>query len=411
MEIKIRATRTRVLAVALVGALAAGGGALAVTSDDYTDASGAYHACVNKTNGQVRVVRPNAACRVPETRIEWNKTGPRGAKGEQGDRGPQGPAGPRGPEGPAGPQGEKGENGETGAQGLAGPQGPAGPQGATGPQGPVGPQGPAGPAAATPPQPYSGNFYVTIGNDTWRATGLSGCRPVIGQPPEPCRITFTNYPAPLEAWVRDAFNGGNVLRDVTLRDVHIQTGNTLRQFELDDAFISEFVVGELDASSSDPAELTVVVTPATLTPTQPAPVTSTIPPSSTRPLQQNRFTVDIPGIAAQQMAGVGAISVKWPTISTPSGAAPGAPAYAAFAFKASPTAGATLVGDLQAWSDTALNGAPATKSGTLELLKGDLSTAILTVTLQNLTPVAVIDSFAVANRISLLVAPTAVGVS
>jgi hypothetical protein len=78
------------------------------------------HACVNKQTGAVRIVATAANCKVTETAVTWNQTGPQG---------------PQGPQGVAGPQGPKGAQGAQGPQGTQGPQGPAGPQG---PQGPAG---------------------------------------------------------------------------------------------------------------------------------------------------------------------------------------------------------------------------------------------------------------------------------
>src|SRR5918999_6477606 len=49
------------------------------------------HACVNQSNGTIRIVAANGSCRAHENALDWNITGP------------QGPAGPRGPAGPQGP--------------------------------------------------------------------------------------------------------------------------------------------------------------------------------------------------------------------------------------------------------------------------------------------------------------------
>ncbi len=78
------------------------------------------HACVNKQTGALRIVPAGTTCKVTESAVTWNTTGPQGPVGPAG---PQGPAGPAGPKGPAGPQGQQG------AQGQQGPQGPQGPPG------------------------------------------------------------------------------------------------------------------------------------------------------------------------------------------------------------------------------------------------------------------------------------------
>ncbi len=142
-------------------------------------------ACVNQTNGQVRIVKPWGTdpecippaqfngtgtkcteggqfdCKTNEFFLELNTKGP---KGDKGDPGPAGPQGPKGDPGPAGPQGEMGLTGPQGLQGdmgvagpkgdvgLTGPKGDKGDPGAAGPQGPKGdpgPKGDAGEAGAT----------------------------------------------------------------------------------------------------------------------------------------------------------------------------------------------------------------------------------------------------------------------
>src|SRR5262249_34291248 len=90
-------------------------------------------ACVS-SNGEIKLVAPNATGKNNEALVVWNVAGP------QGMIGPAGPAGPAGPIGPIGPQGP---------QGPGGPAGPRGPVGLTGPQGAAGPQGPAGALAFT----------------------------------------------------------------------------------------------------------------------------------------------------------------------------------------------------------------------------------------------------------------------
>jgi|GEM_PF-1990878 len=118
-------------------------------------------ACVQKDNGQVRVVATNVECKRSEVRVQLVQApqiilGPQGPMGPQGPAGPTGPAGPMGPAGPAGATGATGPAGPTGPQGLKGDVGPIGPAGATGPTGPIGPQGIAGPTGLTGPAGATG---------------------------------------------------------------------------------------------------------------------------------------------------------------------------------------------------------------------------------------------------------------
>jgi hypothetical protein len=68
--------------------------------------SNVIHACVNTTNGQVRIVDSAANCKNSEVPVSWNVTG---SPGPSGPPGPAGPAGAPGAAGPAGPSGVTGQ--------------------------------------------------------------------------------------------------------------------------------------------------------------------------------------------------------------------------------------------------------------------------------------------------------------
>jgi hypothetical protein len=128
----MRLRRRRVLLVALPLALVAGV-ALAAQPSGRRPSNAVINACVKKGSGQVRVVRPGAACRKKESPLSWNAQGPAGPRGAAGPTGAPGATGPPGPPGPAGPAGPKGDTGARGATGASGPKGDAGPQGPPGP--------------------------------------------------------------------------------------------------------------------------------------------------------------------------------------------------------------------------------------------------------------------------------------
>ena len=67
----------------------------------FADTGGVIFACVNNTNGDVRIVAQQVSCKNNETAAHWNILGPQGPPGPQG---PAGPAGPQGPPGQSGPQ-------------------------------------------------------------------------------------------------------------------------------------------------------------------------------------------------------------------------------------------------------------------------------------------------------------------
>ena len=68
------------------------------------------HACVQRSSGLTRIVRPGESCRASEKLVVWDVAGPAG---------PQGPAGPHGLDGPAGPPGSEGPAGSPGLSGSA----------------------------------------------------------------------------------------------------------------------------------------------------------------------------------------------------------------------------------------------------------------------------------------------------
>ena len=83
-------------AVALTAGVALG---TTLVASEYTDAEGRYHACVQRENGNVRIVVPGAACRETESAIDWNQRGPQGPPGPAGAQGAPGPQGPPGADG------------------------------------------------------------------------------------------------------------------------------------------------------------------------------------------------------------------------------------------------------------------------------------------------------------------------
>jgi hypothetical protein len=56
-------------------------------------ADSTIYACVNDTNGNVRIVGVMTPCKTGESQTQWNVQGPAGSPGPAGATGPQGPAG------------------------------------------------------------------------------------------------------------------------------------------------------------------------------------------------------------------------------------------------------------------------------------------------------------------------------
>jgi hypothetical protein len=121
------------------------------------DTGGVIRGCYNTSlahgnpTGGLRVIdtsKPNGTCASWETPLNWNQTGPTGARGPTGAPGPKGTTGARGATGAKGVTGPKGA---TGAKGATGVRGPSGAKGATGARGPTGADGQSGVTGATGP--------------------------------------------------------------------------------------------------------------------------------------------------------------------------------------------------------------------------------------------------------------------
>lgn len=69
------------MVVALVGVVIGLGGVAFAT---IPDSSGTIHACIGKSNGNLRAVEATADCRTNETAIGWNQEGPPGPPGPPG---------------------------------------------------------------------------------------------------------------------------------------------------------------------------------------------------------------------------------------------------------------------------------------------------------------------------------------
>ena len=87
----LRGRRTLALSVTALAAVVAAGTTYATTGglSGIPDGGGVFHACVNNTSGEIKLVTATTSCPTGASPVSWNQTGPRGA---------QGPAGPSGAE-------------------------------------------------------------------------------------------------------------------------------------------------------------------------------------------------------------------------------------------------------------------------------------------------------------------------
>ena len=87
MRRRLSGVLSAVLLIGLAVAIGAGVG-IAMAEDEV------LHACVKKSNGQLRLVAGAGKCDQSESYVFWNKQGPQGLPGEDGEPGQPGPPGP-----------------------------------------------------------------------------------------------------------------------------------------------------------------------------------------------------------------------------------------------------------------------------------------------------------------------------
>ena len=129
------------------------------------------YACVTVNFKTLNLTTKNGKCKRGETKISWNRKGPRGKKGAKGKRGPVGAQGPKGAKGSAGARGATGAQGPAGTSGATGAQGQAGTSGATGAAGATGVTGVAGAPGTTGATGATGTEGATGATGETGATG------------------------------------------------------------------------------------------------------------------------------------------------------------------------------------------------------------------------------------------------
>lgn len=135
------------------------------------------YACVTGRFSTLNLSSRRAACPAGQTKISWNRKGPRGKRGTAGARGARGAAGPAGQRGPGGVTGATGPIGATGAAGANGQTGTTGATGAAGTNGQTGATGATGATGTTGATGVDGQTGATGATG---ATGLTGSTGVTG---------------------------------------------------------------------------------------------------------------------------------------------------------------------------------------------------------------------------------------
>ncbi len=80
-------TRSVVITLGIVAALAVGGDAFASSGITAPAANGKVYSCYSATTGAIRVVNASTKCRRGERRLAWNQTGVRGPAGKPAPNG------------------------------------------------------------------------------------------------------------------------------------------------------------------------------------------------------------------------------------------------------------------------------------------------------------------------------------
>jgi hypothetical protein len=103
----------------IAAATAAGLAAAAIAYGQIPGPDGVIHGCYVKSGGSLRVIDSAGKCKSTETSLNWNQSGPTGARGATGPKGAMGATGPAGPTGPKGATGPIGPTGPNGADAIS----------------------------------------------------------------------------------------------------------------------------------------------------------------------------------------------------------------------------------------------------------------------------------------------------
>jgi hypothetical protein len=97
----VRGRRALAICIVALIAVVAAGTTYATTSglNGIPDQGGVFHACVNNTSGETKLVTATTSCPTGTSAVSWNQAGTRGPQGPAGAAGEQGQQGPAGPSG------------------------------------------------------------------------------------------------------------------------------------------------------------------------------------------------------------------------------------------------------------------------------------------------------------------------
>ncbi len=402
------------LVVALVGTSTIGFAAATTT--------GVINACVNKA-GEVRIIvsspsrsdgddsdHPLTSCGKNETLLTWNVQGIAGATGATGATGPTGATGAAGQTGATGDTGPAGPTGPTGPTGIAGPTGPSGADGATGATGATGPRGATGPAAGaptpTPPLPYSGGtgalrFQLEFDGvaEAVPVNTFAGCyEKVLALEYEDCYFETLLPQQQILGWLNATMQGTNVTRDVTVVQIDFN-GVVLKRIRIPNAFMSEFRVTDLDATSNERLEFAFTLVPDALQVSTGG--TPKSPPGGTQKvLLRRNFTASVAATRLTGLVGIAGLHVSVPKLpSTPTASgrlqfAPGTPVVDDIRMDVgSGSSAGTTATYIDAWTNVIAGGTNDRRSIRIALLDGTLQSELVIIQIASASPIGALPPY------------------
>jgi hypothetical protein len=182
-------------------------------------------------------------------------------------------------------------------------------------------QGPAGPggtsAQAAPPPNYSGIFRLQFNNTGLVITldSVGGCfDKLVAAEYEDCYLSTRVLSADLISWLHDSITGSNVLRDVTLVQMDSQGLAEVSRTSINNGFLRDFAISDLDAGSNTSGTLSFVVVPGTL---QTFPSSNNASAVNAPLFRVANFSVDIPGVDGSRISAVRGLHLTVPKIPIP----------------------------------------------------------------------------------------------
>jgi hypothetical protein len=294
--------------------------------------------------------------------------------------------------------------------------------GATGSTGSQGPPGPPGPPAGPPPQPYSApnvTFSLQIGGGpSFALDAVRGCFQKqfrVGRTEdsfEDCHFTIEPVPSDVMTWLDASADAtsprSSRVKDLKLRAIHTNTTTgvvgVVRHFLIEQAFIAQARFSLLDAASTDPVALDLVVVPGSITAES---LTGDPPTPVASDLRRSGFKLEVEGSELsdiQDLEGVGIDVSREPTEGGKAVYQPGTPSVSVFRVGVEYTDGPRL-SYFEDWAKNVEDRTGATHRETTLRLREPDGDLVLDLLLGSLEPWSHLDQMPTGGVQSLLLGP------